>query len=62
MADYLSAVEAAELVGCSDTFVRKRVRAGLLKARKVGGKWRIHRDDVLAMGFEPDEQNEPDGI
>jgi len=60
MTEYLSAVQAAELIGCSDTFVRKRIRAGLLTARKIGGKWRIRREDVLAIEFDSDEQNDSD--
>ncbi|MBT3500548.1 MAG: helix-turn-helix domain-containing protein, partial [Gemmatimonadales bacterium] len=59
MADYLSAVQAAELIGCSDTFVRNQIKTGSLKARKVRGTWRIRREDAISFEFDLDEHEAP---
>ena len=52
MPEYLSAVEAATVLGCSETLIRARIRTGELAASKHKGKWRILRDDL-------DQQDRP---
>ena len=46
MTEYLSGADAAKLLGCSETLIRKRIRSGELDAEKHRGKWRIRRDDL----------------
>jgi excisionase family DNA binding protein len=46
MSNFVSTVEAANILGCSETLVRKRVTSGVLPAEKVQGKWRISREDL----------------
>jgi excisionase family DNA binding protein len=48
----LTAVEAAEILGLSDSRVRQRIKSGDIVATKVGGKWRIPRASLDAP--EPD--------
>ena len=52
MPEYLSAVEAASVLGCSETLIRARIRTGELAASKHKGKWRILRADL-------DQQDRP---
>ena len=47
--DYLTATEAAALIGCSDSLIRKRIKRGDLPAVKSGAVWRILRSDVRAL-------------
>ncbi|MBT7808465.1 helix-turn-helix domain-containing protein, partial [Candidatus Poribacteria bacterium] len=49
MSEYLSAAEAAKILGCSDTLIRKRIQSGELPATKRRGSWRILRDDLDAQ-------------
>jgi excisionase family DNA binding protein len=44
MPEFVTAAEAAEVLGCSDTQIRRRIKAGKLPATKKGGEWRIRRD------------------
>ena len=46
MTEYLSGADAAKLLGCSETLIRKRIKSGELDAEKHRGKWRIRRDDL----------------
>lgn len=49
MSDYLTAAEAAEIIRTSDDYVSRQCRAGVIKAKKVGHEWRIHRDALAAF-------------
>lgn len=44
-----SIIEAAEIIGCSVKSIRNYISAGKLKAHKVGGKWKIYREDIEAF-------------
>jgi excisionase family DNA binding protein len=44
--ELLSVTEAARLVGCSPTWVRRIVGSGRLAAVKVAGVWMIRRTDL----------------
>lgn len=44
----LSAHEAARLAGCGRTTVYAAIAAGSLKARKLGRRTLIRRDDLMA--------------
>ena len=46
MTEYLSGADAAKLLGCSETLIRKRIKSGELDAEKHRGKWRILREDL----------------
>jgi excisionase family DNA binding protein len=46
MSEYLTATEAAEKIGCSEALIRKRIKTGAVRAKKMGGRWSIHRDDL----------------
>ena len=58
MSEYLSAAEAAKILGCSDTLIRKRIQSGELPATKRRGSWRILRDDLDAQSrpYEGDDE------
>ena len=49
MDDLLTAKEAADILGYSDTLIRQRIKSGDLPATKDGGSWRISRTDVEAQ-------------
>jgi excisionase family DNA binding protein len=49
MSKYLSAIEAATLLGRSESFIRKRIKSGELSAKKVNGRWGIRRKDLDAL-------------
>lgn len=42
----LSLAEAARLLGKSERQLRYQIKIGNLPARKLDGRWRIHRDDL----------------
>lgn len=44
--DDLSAAEAAELLGCDISTVRRHIYKGIIPARRVGGVWIIRRADL----------------
>jgi len=47
MSARVSATEAADIVGCSESFIRKLIKRGELgSAEKVNGRWSILRDDL----------------
>jgi excisionase family DNA binding protein len=58
MSEYLSAAEAAKILGCSDTLIRKRIQSGELPATKRRGSWRILRGDLDAQSrpYEGDDE------
>lgn len=60
MADLVSTVEAANILGCSETLVRKRVTSGVLPAEKVQGKWRIRREDLDKQPRPHSDSSHPD--
>ena len=41
-----SVAEVANLLGVSDEVVRHRIRKKQLRAGKVGGQWRVRREDL----------------
>ncbi|MEO2006768.1 MAG: helix-turn-helix domain-containing protein, partial [Candidatus Poribacteria bacterium] len=49
MSKYLSAIEAATLLGRSESFIRKRIKSGELSAKKVNGRWGIRRKNLDAL-------------
>jgi excisionase family DNA binding protein len=59
MSEYLSAAEAAKILGCSDTLIRKRIQSGELPATKRRGSWRILRDDLDAQSRPYEGDDEP---
>lgn len=46
--DWLTVEEVADMFGCSEDVVYRRINSGKLKALKMGG-WRIHRDAIRAF-------------
>jgi excisionase family DNA binding protein len=42
---WLAPVEVADLLGLTDSRVRQEIRAGRLKAERVGRGWRVSRQD-----------------
>jgi excisionase family DNA binding protein len=56
---WLTISEAAKALGISDDVVRKRLKAGAIKGKKVGKRWLIDPD---AIGVNPDTiRMHPDG-
>jgi excisionase family DNA binding protein len=60
----ISIKDAAELLGKSERTVRHMAQTGRLPARRIGSRWLINRDDLLArkaagLGNDSDE---PDGV
>ena len=49
MSEYITAAEAAEHVGCSQTQIRRLIDRGVLTATKNGRQWRILRTDLDAV-------------
>lgn len=50
--DLLSAEEAAAIIGCTPRHVRRRVKAGTLPGKVIGGAYVIERADAeSAAGF-----------
>lgn len=47
----------AEVTGCDPNDVRVRCRKGKLPARKIGGKWFIHRDTAFADFIAMEQQH-----
>ncbi len=54
--------EASQLIRRTPATIRRYIRSGRLKAGKQAGKfgeeYRIRRDDLIALGFTPDESEE----
>ena len=51
----MTGAEAADILGCSESLIRKRIQSGTLTASKEAGRWQIRRDDlnVVAAGRPP---------
>jgi len=49
VSEYITAAEAAEHVGCSQTQIRRLIDRGVLTATKNGRQWRILRTDLDAV-------------
>jgi chromosome segregation ATPase len=50
MSARVSATEAASIVGCSESFIRKLIKRGdLASAKKVDGRWSIEREDLARI-------------
>lgn len=48
MTEYISTAEASELAGYGETYIRRLVRQGKLKADKKGGQYWVDRDSLVA--------------
>ena len=46
MNDHVSAIQAANILGCSESLIRKRIQSGELPATKRGKRWYILRTDI----------------
>ena len=55
---YVSATKAAELLGITDTAIRKRIKAGSIRAMKHGREWRIPMSEIEPVS-EGSDENEP---
>ena len=42
----LTIAEVANLLGVSDDVVRDRIRKKQIRAGKIGGQWRVRREDL----------------
>jgi excisionase family DNA binding protein len=60
MSDYVTAAEAAELLGVSDTHVRRHIQSGTVNAKKVKGRWSIALTDLdgLDLSGPPNERHD----
>ena len=60
MSDYVTAAEAAELLGVSDTHVRRHIQSGTVDAKKVKGRWSIALTDLdgLDLSGPPNERQD----
>jgi excisionase family DNA binding protein len=47
--ELISVREAAEAVGVCEETIRRKVKAGELPNRRIGGRIRIYRSDLLAL-------------
>lgn len=54
--DYLSATQAAKILSISPSRVAMLIRAGKLKAEKLGNTWMIHKDDLEEFAKVPRPQ------
>lgn len=45
---YFTVQEAARLAGVSDRTVKERIKDGTIKAKKIGGEWRIYPESLKA--------------
>lgn len=43
---WLTAAEVAALLRMEEDYIRRQCKAGVLRAKKLGTGWRIHRDAV----------------
>ncbi len=52
--DWITILEAAELLGCTTTYARKLVTSKRIHAEQAGGVlWLLYRPDVLAHKKRP---------
>ena len=59
MPELISATKAAENLGVSESFIRKRIKSGDLPAKKMRGKWGISEDDLADL-VVPADDDSPD--
>lgn len=45
---YFTTQEVARLAGVSDRTVKERIKDGTIKAKKIGGEWRIYPESLKA--------------
>jgi len=57
MSDYLTAKEAAEIIGTTEDYVTRQCKAKVIKGKKLGNTWRIAR--VHLDAFMLDEAPAP---
>ena len=62
MVEYVSATEAAQLLGRSESYIRKCIGRGDLDATKVEGSWRIARADLNVPPGTPDGTHGTHGV
>ena len=43
---YISTTEAARLLGVTTNTVRRWVKAGKIRGKKIMGRWRVLREDI----------------
>jgi chromosome segregation ATPase len=60
MSDYVSTTEAANILECSDTLIRNRLRLGTLRGEKIRGKWMVLREN-LAQQPRPHAEAQQNG-
>ena len=46
MSEFVTAAEAADILGFSETHVRRHIQSGTIAAEKVKGRWRIAAADL----------------
>lgn len=44
--EYLSVKQCAEILGIAESTIRKHIKGGILKYNKIGGSYRISRDQL----------------
>ena len=54
MSDYVTAAEAAEQLGCSETHIRRLIERGDLNGTKKNRRWRILRSDLDMVALDDD--------
>jgi excisionase family DNA binding protein len=54
MSDDVTASEAARRIGTSTRTVQRWIASGQLPARRVGGRWRVANDAIVAFSVEPE--------
>ena len=59
MSDELSPRQAAERLGTTTRTVQRWIASGRLPATRVGGRWRVANDAVVAFGVESEAQPRP---
>lgn len=46
---YLSVTQVSQLTGLTEECIKKHLRSGELKGKKICNQWRISQDDFIAM-------------
>ena len=54
MSAYMTADEVADEIGMTADWVRRQCAAGVIKGKKLGQEWRIHRDNLAAFMEAPE--------
>jgi excisionase family DNA binding protein len=55
MSEYVTAAEAAEQLGCSETHIRRLIERGDLNGTKKNRRWRILRSDLDMVALDDDD-------